>query len=188
MEHAFWNMPAMCNCTSLHVLGLCSFEWFWFCLVWGLFCLSLFDLDYSFLFLWFLCFFFFLFEGINWCFVSYSFVSVKGPGRKLSLPTDLKTDLGTVGESQQFILYFLWVLWFLLFSCFPGFYVALVVFYSHSEFLLSVSLSLSTPAQTAHETVRLKCVSILPLNVFWFDLNLLYSFLLHFASVYKGDL
>lgn len=133
-------------------------------------------------------FFFFLFEGINWCFVSYSFVSVKGPGRKLSLPTDLKTDLGTVGESQQFILYFLWVLWFLLFSCFPGFYVALVVFYSHSEFLLSVSLSLSTPAQTAHETVRLKCVSIFPLNVFWFDLNLLYSFLLHFASVYKGDL
>lgn len=41
-------------------------------------------------------------NGINWCFVSYSFVSVKGPGRKLSLPTDLKTDLGTVGESQQF--------------------------------------------------------------------------------------
>uniref|UniRef100_G3NWY4 Syntaxin-binding protein 5-like n=1 Tax=Gasterosteus aculeatus aculeatus TaxID=481459 RepID=G3NWY4_GASAC len=32
-------------------------------------------------------------SGINWCFVSYSFVSVKGPGRKLSLPTDLKTDL-----------------------------------------------------------------------------------------------
>uniref|UniRef100_A0A8D3A130 Syntaxin-binding protein 5-like n=1 Tax=Scophthalmus maximus TaxID=52904 RepID=A0A8D3A130_SCOMX len=30
---------------------------------------------------------------INWCFVSYSFVSVKGPSRKLSLPTDLKTDL-----------------------------------------------------------------------------------------------
>uniref|UniRef100_A0A674NQR6 Syntaxin-binding protein 5-like n=1 Tax=Takifugu rubripes TaxID=31033 RepID=A0A674NQR6_TAKRU len=30
---------------------------------------------------------------INWCCVSYSFVSVKGPGRKLSLPTDLKTDL-----------------------------------------------------------------------------------------------
>uniref|UniRef100_A0A671XRJ4 Syntaxin-binding protein 5-like n=1 Tax=Sparus aurata TaxID=8175 RepID=A0A671XRJ4_SPAAU len=41
----------------------------------------------------FFVFFFFLFEGINWCFVSYSFVSVKGPGRKLSLPTDLKTDL-----------------------------------------------------------------------------------------------
>ncbi|KAF7216101.1 transcript variant X3 [Nothobranchius furzeri] len=31
----------------------------------------------------------------NWFFVSYSFVSVKGPGRKLSLPTDLKTDLAT---------------------------------------------------------------------------------------------
>lgn len=51
--------------------------------------------------------FFLLFEGINWCCVSYSFVSVKGPGRKLSLPTDLKTDLGTVGESQQFPLDFL---------------------------------------------------------------------------------
>ncbi|MEQ2313341.1 Syntaxin-binding protein 5-like, partial [Ameca splendens] len=32
----------------------------------------------------------------NWFFVSYSFVSVKGPGRKLSLPTDLKTDLDHV--------------------------------------------------------------------------------------------
>uniref|UniRef100_A0A3B5MHZ9 Syntaxin binding protein 5L n=1 Tax=Xiphophorus couchianus TaxID=32473 RepID=A0A3B5MHZ9_9TELE len=32
-------------------------------------------------------------SGINRLFVSYSFVSVKGPGRKLSLPTDLKTDL-----------------------------------------------------------------------------------------------
>lgn len=31
----------------------------------------------------------------------FSVVSVKG-SRKLSLPTDLKTDLGTVGESQQF--------------------------------------------------------------------------------------
>uniref|UniRef100_A0A674PQP2 Syntaxin-binding protein 5-like n=1 Tax=Takifugu rubripes TaxID=31033 RepID=A0A674PQP2_TAKRU len=38
-------------------------------------------------------------SGINWCCVSYSFVSVKGPGRKLSLPTDLKTDLGTVENS-----------------------------------------------------------------------------------------
>lgn len=28
------------------------------------------------------------------------FVSVKGPGRKLSLPTDLKTDLGTVGRKR----------------------------------------------------------------------------------------
>lgn len=60
------------------------------------------DLMIYFLFLLFL-----LFEGINWCCVSYSFVSVKGPGRKLSLPTDLKTDLGTVGESQQFPLDFL---------------------------------------------------------------------------------
>ena len=72
--------------------------------------MSLFDLDYSFLIffmIYLFLFIYFLFEGINWCFVSYSFVSVKGPGRKLSLPTDLKTDLGTVGESQQFILYFL---------------------------------------------------------------------------------
>lgn len=51
-------------------------------------------------------FFIYFWKGINWCFVSYSFVSVKGPGRKLSLPTDLKTDLGTVGESQQFSLDF----------------------------------------------------------------------------------
>lgn len=65
---------------------------------------SLFHLDFMIYF----CFLLFLsFEGINWCFVSYSFVSVKGPGRKLSLPTDLKTDLGTVGESQQFPLDFL---------------------------------------------------------------------------------
>uniref|UniRef100_A0A8C8DKU0 Syntaxin binding protein 5L n=1 Tax=Oryzias sinensis TaxID=183150 RepID=A0A8C8DKU0_9TELE len=31
----------------------------------------------------------------------------QGPGRKLSLPTDLKTDLGTVGESQQNNVFFL---------------------------------------------------------------------------------
>jgi len=37
---------------------------------------------------------------INNCLSPFSVVSVKG-SRKLSLPTDLKTDLGTVGESQQ---------------------------------------------------------------------------------------
>lgn len=63
-------------------------------------------------------FLFLLFAGINWYFVSYSFVSVKGPGRKLSLPTDLKTDLGTVGESQQFPLGFLSVINFLPLSHF----------------------------------------------------------------------
>lgn len=73
-------------------------------------------------------FLFLLFAGINWYFVSYSFVSVKGPGRKLSLPTDLKTDLGTVGESQQFPLGFLSVINFLPLSHFWGFYVAFVPF------------------------------------------------------------
>lgn len=89
-----WNMPAVCNCTSLHVR---------FCFLFLLY-------DFSFLFLLLLFYYFTFFhlfcKGINWCFVSYSFVSVKGPGRKLSLPTDLKTDLGTVGESQQYSLDF----------------------------------------------------------------------------------
>lgn len=100
-------------------------------------------------------FFHFSFKGINWCFVSYSFVSVKGPGRKLSLPTDLKTDLGTVGESQQFSHDF-----FESFSfCFYlGFYVALVVFIltqiCHCLLLFNQSTRLSD------------CLSILPLKVF----------------------
>lgn len=93
-----------CKCTSLHVL--CSFGFF---SVFPHFGLPSFEADYTSFVFFFHDFFFvlFYFEGINWCFVSYSFVSVKGPGRKLSLPTDLKTDLGTVGESQQFSLDFL---------------------------------------------------------------------------------
>lgn len=97
-----------CKCTSLHVL--CSFDSvpFGFFSVFSHFGLSSFEADYTSLFFFYDFFFvLFYFEGINWCFVSYSFVSVKGPGRKLSLPTDLKTDLGTVGESQQFSLDFL---------------------------------------------------------------------------------
>lgn len=102
-------------CLLCATAPVCMF-WFWFVQIIFIcfevsflhFSLSLFELYQSFVsfFRSFVFFFFyillFLFEEINWCFVSYSFVSVKGPGRKLSLPTDLKTDLGTVGESQQF--------------------------------------------------------------------------------------
>lgn len=112
MEHAFLKYAC---CVQLHQFA-CSGSLFiqiifiWFevsFLHFGLSLFELYQLFVSFLFLFCLVFFFFyillfLFEEINWCFVSYSFVSVKGPGRKLSLPTDLKTDLGTVGESQQF--------------------------------------------------------------------------------------
>lgn len=41
-----------------------------------------------------------LFHIINYCLFPFSVFSVKG-SRKLSLPTDLKADLGTVGKSQQ---------------------------------------------------------------------------------------
>lgn len=126
-----------------------------------------------------------LFEGINCCFVSYSFVSVKGPGRKLSLPTDLKTDLGTVGESQQLPLDFLSVINFLPLSHFQGFDVAFKLFFLFlkklSNLLFSVSLSLFTSSKQ-------------PSSFFFFNLltysaiDCLFMFPLHFASVYKGDL
>lgn len=114
-----------------------------------------------------------LFEGINCCFVSYSFVSVKGPGRKLSLPTDLKTDLGTVGESQQLPLDFLSVINFLPLSHFRGFFNSQTFFF------------------------RFPCHSILPPNspqALFFNLlthsviDCVFMFPLHFASVYEGDL
>ena len=38
------------------------------------------------------------------CLFPFSVVSVKG-SRKLSLPTDLKADLGTVGKSRQFSVF-----------------------------------------------------------------------------------
>lgn len=47
---------------------------------------------------------FFLFNGLITSFFPMSFVSVKGPGRKLSLPTDLKSDLGTVGRKRAVYL------------------------------------------------------------------------------------
>lgn len=151
-----------CKCTSLHVL--CSFGFF---SVFPHFGLPSFEADYTSFVFFFHDFFFvlFYFEGINWCFVSYSFVSVKGPGRKLSLPTDLKTDLGTVGESQQFSLDFLWVSAFLMVS---RLLCCISTFGFHSNFPLSVSLLLCPPVQPAHETVGLTCSSILPVSVFWF--------------------
>lgn len=106
-------MPAVCKCTDLHVLVLCSLNKFPFILVHLFHFLSQITPAFIicvYLFSFLLQITWFIskghFEGINWCFVSYSFVSVKGPGRKLSLPTDLKTDLGTVGESQQFSFVF----------------------------------------------------------------------------------
>lgn len=128
--HAFSNMHAVCNCTSLHVL-LFSFGLFLF-IYFTFFIVSVTPYNFFSPFLKF-------FEGINWCFVSYSFVSVKGPGRKLSLPTDLKTDLGTVGESQQFPLDFLSVINFLPLSHFRGFCVAFVL----SEFFYFFTLKSS---------------------------------------------
>lgn len=54
-----------------------------------------------FIFLTFASFVLVFFKWINYpFFVLFCFVSVKGPGRKLSLPTDLKTDLGTVGRKR----------------------------------------------------------------------------------------
>lgn len=77
-----------------------------FCFCFGFFLHFFLKLHIFVEFCYFTLFYFVFFKWINRCYVSYSFVSVKGPGRKLSLPTDLKTDLGTVGESQQFSLNF----------------------------------------------------------------------------------
>lgn len=162
----FENMPANMQvhqfaCSLFIWLGsiwfLFSFFPLWFVIVWSRLHLLFFFYDFFFVL--------FYFEGINWCFVSYSFVSVKGPGRKLSLPTDLKTDLGTVGESQQFSLDFLWVSAFLMVS---RLLCCISTFGFHSNFPLSVSLLLCPPVQPAHETVGLTCSSILPVSVFWF--------------------
>lgn len=125
---------------------------------------------------------FLLFEGINWCFVSYSFVSVKGPGRKLSLPTDLKTDLGTVGESQQFPLDFLSVINFLPLSHFRDFYVAFFPF----KVLLFFTLKPSSFDFLV--TLVPTILKLLFYLLTFFVIYLVFMVPLHFASVYKGDL
>lgn len=96
-----WSMMGMASASACHVRQLHTFARFELCC----FVFVLFDLLFSASFGFYFCFHFgfgFGLETLTAPFFPMSFVTVKGPGRKLSLPTDLKTDLGTVGESQQF--------------------------------------------------------------------------------------
>ncbi len=78
-----WDIT--CQCVHLHVLHKIIFFLSFLILIWD----DLFILRFCFVFL----------TGLIAPFCPI-FVSVKGPGRKLSLPTDLKTDLGTVGRKR----------------------------------------------------------------------------------------
>lgn len=160
-------------CVQLHQFACSSFcplRWFPFRLAWGIslsFHFSFMDLVWPYFFSWFTFCIIILFKGINWCFVSYSFVSVKGPGRKLSLPTDLKTDLGTVGESQQFSHDFPWVIGFLLF-------VTISRLLCCFSFMHTQTFSFQCPCHVlllVYQSIRLSGSSVCPCRpLMYFDL------------------
>lgn len=110
------------------------------------------------------------------------FVSVKGPGRKLSLPTDLKTDLGTVGRTRADLFAYLCLrcINFLCFHPVENDTMKPLVFALYSSYLMHFySFTLfSSEFMTWHKNF---CV--------WpFIIIIIMLLIVHFASVYKGGL
>lgn len=132
-----------------------------------------------------------MFNGLITSFFPVSFVSVKGPGRKLSLPTDLKSDLGTVGRKRAV---FLWT-FFLSFESYTFLLIPLprscwgtlvclcsLLFFPYVAHFLS--LDKTDEQQTPVYSLSF-CVRSLKSSFFQFVECLL---CVHFASVYKGSL
>lgn len=140
-----WSMMGMASASACHVRQLHTFARFELCC----FVFVLFDLLFSASFGFYFCFHFgfgFGLETLTAPFFPMSFVTVKGPGRKLSLPTDLKTDLGTVGEKPavpSFRLIHFTSLFVLLF-CKYTFAFVLFMFLTSNSFFFTRSVNLNT--------------------------------------------